>query len=297
MRAGGRSGPTGLGRGGSRRTAGGRCYTPVHLSARSWRPVRIVTPTAAGVAGRCGRAPAARPGGDARADPAAAWRAGPAANYRIRAVPRVRLRVRPGHVRVVVADPRRSTAPAGFYAQRRLRRLPARLPARAVARSGSSRTRSAAATRRGSRPALIKLPPMLMDIAVGYVLYRLVLGWTWPGRRAETAGAGCRSAVRLQPGHVLRLGAVGPDGRRGRARAAAGRRGARPRQQRGGRGAGRAGGARQAAVRGGARSRWWASCCCGATCSALGSGPRHAPVGPGAPRAAGWRASRGRCGW
>ena len=33
--------------------------------------------------------------------------------------------------------------------------------------------------------ALVKIPPMLVDLAVGYVLYRLVLGWAWPGRRAE----------------------------------------------------------------------------------------------------------------
>ena len=32
---------------------------------------------------------------------------------------------------------------------------------------------------------LVKLPPILLDLAVGYVLYRLVLGWAWPGRRAE----------------------------------------------------------------------------------------------------------------
>ncbi len=32
---------------------------------------------------------------------------------------------------------------------------------------------------------LIKLPPILLDLAVGYVIYRLVLGWAWPGRRAE----------------------------------------------------------------------------------------------------------------
>jgi predicted membrane-bound dolichyl-phosphate-mannose-protein mannosyltransferase len=31
---------------------------------------------------------------------------------------------------------------------------------------------------------LVKLPAMLIDIAVGYVLYRLVLGWAWPGPRA-----------------------------------------------------------------------------------------------------------------
>jgi Gpi18-like mannosyltransferase len=33
--------------------------------------------------------------------------------------------------------------------------------------------------------SLVKLPPMLIDLAVGYVIYRLVLGWAWPGRRAE----------------------------------------------------------------------------------------------------------------
>ncbi len=32
---------------------------------------------------------------------------------------------------------------------------------------------------------LLKLPPILLDLAVGYTIYRLVLGWAWPGRRAE----------------------------------------------------------------------------------------------------------------
>ena len=32
---------------------------------------------------------------------------------------------------------------------------------------------------------LIKLPPMLLDLVVGWFIYRLVLGWSWPGRRAE----------------------------------------------------------------------------------------------------------------
>ncbi len=31
---------------------------------------------------------------------------------------------------------------------------------------------------------LIKLPAIAADLAVGFLLYRLVLGWTWPGRRA-----------------------------------------------------------------------------------------------------------------
>jgi hypothetical protein len=33
---------------------------------------------------------------------------------------------------------------------------------------------------------LVKLPPIIVDVLVAYVIYRLVLGWTWPGRRAET---------------------------------------------------------------------------------------------------------------
>ena len=32
---------------------------------------------------------------------------------------------------------------------------------------------------------LVKLPPILVDIAVAYIIYRLVVGWAWPGRRAE----------------------------------------------------------------------------------------------------------------
>ncbi|MFO1539100.1 MAG: phospholipid carrier-dependent glycosyltransferase, partial [Chloroflexota bacterium] len=32
---------------------------------------------------------------------------------------------------------------------------------------------------------LIKLPAIAVDILVGLLLYRLVLGWTWPGRRAQ----------------------------------------------------------------------------------------------------------------
>ncbi|MFV2063671.1 MAG: hypothetical protein ACC726_09175, partial [Chloroflexota bacterium] len=38
----------------------------------------------------------------------------------------------------------------------------------------------------GVASGLVKLPPILLDLAVGYVIYRLVLGWSWPGRRAQT---------------------------------------------------------------------------------------------------------------
>ena len=39
---------------------------------------------------------------------------------------------------------------------------------------------------------LIKLPAMLADIGVGWLLYRLVLGWAWPSRRAEGLADGVR---------------------------------------------------------------------------------------------------------
>ncbi len=47
--------------------------------------------------------------------------------------------------------------------------------------------------------AFIKIPPMLLDIAVGYVLYRLVLGWAWPGRRAEALALGAAALYVYNP--------------------------------------------------------------------------------------------------
>ncbi len=101
----------------------------------------------------------------------------------------------------------------------------------------------------GEAGELIKLPPMLLDLAVGYVIYRLVRGWTWPGARSERPGARCRRALPLQPRLALRLGAVGPDRRGRRAGAAAGSRRPHPRQQRRRRRAGRDRRPGQAAVR------------------------------------------------
>src|SRR5262245_51101351 len=34
----------------------------------------------------------------------------------------------------------------------------------------------------GLAGALTKVPPILIDIAVSWLLYRLVVGWAWPGR-------------------------------------------------------------------------------------------------------------------
>ncbi|MFN8619595.1 MAG: hypothetical protein U0869_02455 [Chloroflexota bacterium] len=47
--------------------------------------------------------------------------------------------------------------------------------------------------------SLIKLPPILMDIAAGWLLYRLVLGWSWPGRRAETLALGAAALYVFNP--------------------------------------------------------------------------------------------------
>ena len=47
--------------------------------------------------------------------------------------------------------------------------------------------------------ALIKLPAMLVDIVVGWLLYRLVLGWTWPSRRAETLALGAAALYVFNP--------------------------------------------------------------------------------------------------
>ena len=81
---------------------------------------------------------------------------------------------------------------------------------------------------------LIKIPPILIDVAVALVLYLLVkaLGApAWPalGRASGTRG---RRDLPLQPGHLVRLGAVGPDGRGRCAGHPDWRRGADPRQRR-----------------------------------------------------------------
>ncbi len=46
---------------------------------------------------------------------------------------------------------------------------------------------------------LIKIPPILLDIVAGYVLYRLVLGWAWPGRRAEALALGAAALYVFNP--------------------------------------------------------------------------------------------------
>lgn len=46
---------------------------------------------------------------------------------------------------------------------------------------------------------LIKLPAMLADIGVGWLLYRLVLGWAWPSRRAEGLALGAAALYVFNP--------------------------------------------------------------------------------------------------
>ncbi len=46
---------------------------------------------------------------------------------------------------------------------------------------------------------LVKLPPILLDLAVGYVLYRLVRGWAWPSRRAEAMALGAAALYLFNP--------------------------------------------------------------------------------------------------
>jgi hypothetical protein len=47
--------------------------------------------------------------------------------------------------------------------------------------------------------ALVKIPPMVVDLVVGYVLYRLVLGWAWPGRRAEALALAAAALYLFNP--------------------------------------------------------------------------------------------------
>ena len=74
-------------------------------------------------------------------------------------------------------DPRRSTPTPASPTIRR---------ATSTSSGRSARSRGSPADPVGVASALIKLPPILIDMAVGYVLYRLVKGWAWPGRSAET---------------------------------------------------------------------------------------------------------------
>ena len=81
--------------------------------------------------------------------------------------------------------------------ERRLLGLPARLPLPALADRRSWRGRPP--TRPRSRAALVKLPPILIDMAVGYVLYRLVRGWAWPGRAAESLALAAAALYLFNP--------------------------------------------------------------------------------------------------
>ena len=46
---------------------------------------------------------------------------------------------------------------------------------------------------------LIKLAPILLDVAVGYVIYRLVRGWAWPGPRGSTLAIAAAALYLFNP--------------------------------------------------------------------------------------------------
>ena len=50
-----------------------------------------------------------------------------------------------------------------------------------------------------SASELVKLPAILLDIAVGYVIYRLVLGWVWPSDRAEALALAAAALFLFNP--------------------------------------------------------------------------------------------------
>ncbi len=72
--------------------------------------------------------------------------------------------------------------PAGFYANAGFADYP---PAYLYLLWPIGLLASQAADPGAAAASLLKLPPMLLDLAVGYAIYRLVLGWAQPGRRAE----------------------------------------------------------------------------------------------------------------
>ena len=94
-----------------------------------------------------------------------------------------------------------TNGPFGFYDARLLPRLHARLPVRAVARRDRRRACS------GGIGDLIKIPPILADLAIGWLVWSMVreLG----GRRSARADRGAFVAV-LNPISLVRQRGLGP---------------------------------------------------------------------------------------
>ena len=100
------------------------------------------------------------------------------------------------------ADRPRRPRPVRLLRPRLLRRLHARLPVRAVAgRRPASATLASAAI-----GDLIKLPAIITDVVLAYVVYRMVLDLGVTSGRAPARGD--RRA--RQPDHLVRLGDLGP---------------------------------------------------------------------------------------
>ena len=199
------------------------------------------------------------------------------------------------HVRVVGADAGRAR-PGGFYANAGLLRLPAGVPLRAVAASASL-ARATAARRRPRPRRSSSCRRCSWTSRSGYVLYRLVLGWTWPGRRAERLALLAAALYVFNPVTLYDSALWGQTRRRRRARAAARRGRADPRQQRGRGGAGGRSPPWSSRSSASCSSRSWPFCC--VKRHLLAAGLRAAPPALGtavAARLAGARAGR-PCGW
>ena len=209
-----------------------RCYTPAHSSLFPRRQVvgGDFDPGARGRHRSLGEpGPPRSAGCESRPHHPAARGSRTATNYRIRPVPGLRLRDRPRLLRLLGADARRAR-PRRLLRQRRVLRLPAGLPLPALAdrrarpaqrRPGRGRDRAAqaAADPHRRRRRLRPLPA------------RARAGRGPDGRPSASRSSRPRSTCSTRPFYDSAL--WGQTRRRRSARAAARRRGAHPRQQRG----------------------------------------------------------------
>ena len=174
-------------------------YTPLHLSARAggappWLPPNPVCPTEA-PRRRSGRW---RPPG--RSSLILGPRARLPAHHRIRPPPWLRVRRRPWHLPGVGERELAANGSLGFYDRGFFHRLHPGLPLRALDSWGSSASL-------GGIGDLIKLPPILADVAIAWLVHSMVreLGGS---RRASRAPRGGDALVTTRsPGRQRDLGA------------------------------------------------------------------------------------------
>ena len=208
-----------------------------------------------------------------------ARRVGTAANYRIRALPVLGLRDGPGLLRLVGPD-------AGRARRRRLLRqrrasLTTRPPTSTCSGPSACSPGPRHPTRRPSASDLIKLPPILLDLAVGlrHLPARAGLGLARPAGRGHgparrprsTSSTRCPSTTRRSGARATQPGALVAAARRG---------GPHPRQQRGRRGPGRRWPRSSSRSSASCSSPWSAFVLIKRHLVRPGSGPRHAPWAP-----------------